>query len=226
MTFKPAGEGRSSTVQTETHTIKYGASWYRTQEDVDQVKEYNRLLSRAKRRGFNTLEEYLATNPDTSRPDSKSSKKWKPTHTIKSHGVYWRSQEDLQEYRARQALIKRARNAGYDYSQLDEFIKLEGGVQKATDLAKARERRNEKEFQRLKKKHGLDRYANRIHLRAAYDRTKDPEIAAFLNILTTEDATNEKKIAEIRKLFLSGKNPYDILYQTALIVGINLRKKA
>jgi hypothetical protein len=33
-------------------------------------------------------------------------------------------------------------------------------------------------------------------------------------------------VARIRKLFLSGAAPYDILYQTALIVGINLRKKA
>jgi len=220
------GEGLTTTTRTDTHTIKYGQRWYRTQADVDRVKERNRLMSRAKRAGFKTVEEYLATKPDTSRRESKSSVHRTNTHCIKGEGVWWRTAEDLEEYRVRQRLLKRARNAGYDYTQLDEFIEMEGNVTKAVELSMRRERRNDNEMKRLKRKHGLGAQTNRMHLRAVYDRTRDPEIAAFLNLISLEDTTNEKKIAEIRKLFLSGKNPYDILYQTALIVGINMRKKA
>jgi len=220
------GDGVSTTKRTETHTLQYGQRWYRSQDDIERIKERNRLLSRAQRAGYKTVEAYLATNPDTSRRERKTSKVYLPTHTIKGEGVWWRNLDDLEEYRKHQRLIKRAKHAGYDYTQLDEFEAMEGNVYRAVELSKRRDRRNYNELKRLKAKHGLASHANRIHLKAAYEKTKDPEIAAFLGILASEDTTNEKKIAEIRKLFMSGINPYDILYQTALIVGINLRKKA
>jgi hypothetical protein len=65
-----------------------------------------------------------------------------------------------------------------------------------------------------------------MHLKGVYDRTKDPEIAKFLQLRDQTTASDAEKLARIRKLFLSGENPYEILYQTALMVGINLRKKS
>jgi hypothetical protein len=64
-----------------------------------------------------------------------------------------------------------------------------------------------------------------MHLKAVYNRTRDPEIGKFLLLQDRMTTTDAEKIARIRKLFLSGKNPYDILYETALMVGIGMRKK-
>lgn len=82
------------------------------------------------------------------------------------------------------------------------------------------------ELNRLRTKHGLPVTANRTHLKKAYERTGDPDIAAYLNIQNTLTASDSEKVAKIRKLFLDGElSPVEILYETALVVGINLRKK-
>lgn len=148
-----------------------------------------------------------------------------PRHQFFGWGRWWVSEEEFQKYRDRQILRKRAKNAGYDYTQLDEFVEMESHVQRAVETSRQRDKRLTFEFRRLKKKYGLPANCNRIHLKAVYDRTQDPEIARYLQLRDTQTTTDAEKLARIRKLFLSGENPYEILYQTALMVGINLRKK-
>ena len=145
-------------------------------------------------------------------------------HQYPGWGRWWVSEEEFKKYRDRQVLAKRARKAGYDYTQLDEFVEMESHVLRAVETSRQRDKRLAFEFRRLKKKYGLAPNCNRIHLKAVYDRTKDPEIAKFLQLRDQNTATDAEKLARIRKLFLSGENPYEILYQTALMVGINLRK--
>jgi len=146
-------------------------------------------------------------------------------HTIKRWGRWWVSEEEFLKYRERQVLRKRAKTAGYDYTQLDEFLEMEKATHGAIETARSREKWTQRELRRLKKKHGLGPRANRTHLKKVYERTGDEEVAAFLRILTTVTASDAEKLAHIRKLFMSDLNPYDILYQTALTVGIQLRKK-
>jgi hypothetical protein len=146
-------------------------------------------------------------------------------HQFYGWGRWWVSEEEFQKYRDRQVLTKRARNAGYDYTQLDEFVEMERHVLEAVDTTRKKDKRITAELRRLKKKHGLPAHCNRMHLKAVYNRTRDPEIGKFLLLQDRMTTTDAEKIARIRKLFLSGKNPYDILYETALMVGIGMRKK-
>jgi len=147
------------------------------------------------------------------------------THTIRGWGHWWRSQEELDAYAARQGLIRRARDAGYGLDRLDEFKEIEDRANEGINSLKRREKWIKHEMARLKKKHGLPPRSNRTHLKAAGERTGDPDVRFLLGIMTTATLNDTERILQIRRLFLEGKAPADILYQTALICGINLRKK-
>lgn len=201
----------TSKVRTETHTVFGHGKWWLSQEHFDAYK--------AKK------EAYRLKNHPRSRPlIAVTSIRRDELHTVYGHGKWWLNHGDLEEYKNRQALVKRAREAGYDYTQIDEFVEMESNTRDAIRRAKTRERWVRREMTRIKKKYDLPPQANRTHLGKVYERTKDPEVAALLNILMTQSDSDAAKIAHIRKLFLSGKNPYDILYETALLVGISLRK--
>lgn len=146
-------------------------------------------------------------------------------HTFYGWGRWWISQLEFEKYRDRQIKVKRARKAGFDYTQLDDYLQTDRAVRYAVDAASAREKEMVKEGQRLKKKYGLAPNCNRRHLQAAYNRTRDPEIAKYLKLLNESKTTDTERIAIIRKTFMSGINPYDMLHQIALTVGIELRKK-
>jgi hypothetical protein len=230
---KNAGKGKTSNVPTELHTIQYSGKYWQSQQDVDEFRAKKMLLNEARRHGYDasTLDQYLE---DKAAGKVKVVKKGlgvcstKPTalHQVWGDGKWWRTTEDLHNYRKRQALVKRAKKAGYDYTQVDDFLEIEKATHDAVDLTIRRERRDKDAMNRLKAKYGLPSHANRRHLNALFARTKDEEIARVLNMISQRNDTDADRVARIRKLFLSGAAPYDILYQTALIVGINLRKKA
>lgn len=201
----------TSQVETEYHTVFGHGKWWRSQEHFDAYK--------AKKEAYR-----LKRHPRTRPLIPVTSIRRDEMHTVYGHGKWWRNAEDLEEYKERQALVKRAREAGYDYTQIDEFVEMERNTRDAMKRAVSRERWVKREMARLRKKYDLPPQANRTHLGKVYERTKDPEVAALLNILMTQSDSDAAKIAHIRKLFLSGKNPYDILYETALLVGISLRK--
>jgi hypothetical protein len=229
MTPRP---GKSSIVPTAEHTIpKYGKYW-KCEADIDEIRQHKLLVSRAARAGYNAyqLDEYQRAEEAgiikirARKGEGVSSATPTPKHKIKGSGRYWRTQEDLDEYNQRCNLVKRAKQAGYDYTQIDEYLAASKETVKAVDLTRRREKRDKNELNKLKAKYGLSKNANRIHLRKVYERTGDPEIAKYLHILSTEHTSDAEKLQHIRKLFMSGINPYDILYQVALTVGINLRK--
>lgn len=147
-------------------------------------------------------------------------------HWYYGWGRWWVSEQAFEEYRQDQINKKRARKAGYATQQVDEFLEMESHVHDAVQAKRVRDKRHLYEFRRLKKKHGMHPRANRIHLKAMYDKTKDPDIAKWLQLQDTLTATDAEKIARIRRLFLDGQNPREILYQTARLVGIDLRKKS
>lgn len=146
-------------------------------------------------------------------------------HTFYGWGRWWISQLEFEKYRQDQMLKKRARKAGFDYTQVDDFLRTDQRVNHALTQDLRNNKENKAELKRLKEKFGLPPNCNRIHLVAAYNRTQDPELGKFLLKISEKHTTDAQKIAIIRKTFMSGINPYDMLNQIALTVGIHLRKK-
>ena len=141
----------------------------------------------------------------------------------KRWGKYWVSEEKFNEYAKRESARKRAKDAGWPRDRVEEFMEMEKQAHDATKLLRQRERKIRIEFDRLRLKHGLSLKANRQQLRKAWERTGDPEILAFLHLQSTLTMGDNERVDQIRKLFLSGAQPYDILYRTAIIVGIDLK---
>lgn len=148
-----------------------------------------------------------------------------PDHTIKGWGHWWRTQEDLDAYKRDTQFKRRARKAGFYDGEYEEFRRLETQIGHGLEDIQKRERWVRHEMARLKAKHGLPKNANRQRLKTVAERTKDPELFALLNLMTTASMNDTEKLQRIRMLFLDNKPPAEILYQTALTVGINLRKK-
>lgn len=148
-----------------------------------------------------------------------------PNYPYKRWNKYWVSREVFEAYAKREAARKRASDAGWPRERVDEFMEMEKQARDATKLLKQRERKTRLEFDRLRLKHGLSLKANRQQLQKAWERTGDPEILAFLHLQSTLTMGDKERIDRIRKLFLSGAQPYDILYQTAIIVGVDIGRK-
>lgn len=148
------------------------------------------------------------------------------THQVRGWGHWWRSQEELDEYSRDQTFKRRARAAGYHSEQeMEEFRKRENRATESLDKVRNRERWIQAEMNRLKLKHGLGAQANRSHLKAAGERTGDPEIRFLFGVMTTATMNDTQKLNEIRQLFLDGKPPAEILYTTAMICDVKLRRK-
>lgn len=146
-------------------------------------------------------------------------------HTYYGWGRWWVSKAEFEKYRIDQTNKKRARKAGFDYTQVDDFLRTDQAVRHATTQDVRKNKENAAELRRLKEKFGLPPNCNRLHLAAMYNKTQDPELGKFLLKLTDNHTTDAQKLAIIRKTFMSGANPYDMLYQIALTVGIHIRKK-
>lgn len=139
---------------------------------------------------------------------------------------YWVSEEAWREYSKREAQRRRAKDILGDRNRVDEFLEMEKQARDARTLHRQRERRAQFELDRLRVKHNLKPNANTQTLKKVWERTGDPEILAFLHLKSTLTMGDKERVDRIRQLFLNEElKPYDILYQTAIIVGINLRKK-
>lgn len=221
----PDGQGRTSAKWRSTHRFKGGNCYWRSEEDFLKWKEE----VNAKRRQ-QTVEMRLTTPKKSTAPKNPGGRKGQgitstvrtEEHTLYRWGRWWRNEEDYEYWRQGQMLKKRA-----DRNEVspERQMQVEREARAAIKAQQDREEKLRKEFMRLKEKHGLPKRATRIMLQNVYARTLDPEIKQFLHLESIAQMKAEERLLEIRKMFLSGMKPQDILYRTALMVGINVKAK-
>lgn len=206
------GTGRTSPVETPNHPyFKYGL-WWKSEADFlewKEVKKGKREPPKTRRRAHNAGK-------------GITSEKWRPSHQFKGWGLWWRSEEEFLKHRDYTAKRVSAYRAGM---AVDDFIKMKAETQDAIAMSKKLEAKFTERLRYLKAKHGLPDRCNRTHLLAAFAKTGDPEIKEFLYMDAHSKMNAEEKLHRIRELFLDGHKPLDIMYQTALIVGIRLGEK-
>jgi hypothetical protein len=205
------GTGASSRVKTETHTIYKDGRWWRTRKDWERHREKKR--------------EWRKKNPSERRRIGygASSKEWLETHQFQKAGRYWRSEEDYKRAYNKHKLAREAAEAGLS---IERYIEIRDKSREAYELSTKRSKFLKDELHRLKAKYDMKPSENRRHLAAKYVETRDPEIRNFLLLHDSVTSTSDEKITRIRNLILDGKHkPIDILYQTALIVGIAMKEK-
>lgn len=216
------GTGRTSRIWRSTHPFHGSGLYWRSEEDyLAWKKEYN-----DKRR---VRAEEIANGGPRRKPGNPkaagagaSSMKWRPTHQIKKRGRYWRTEEDYKIFADGQALKRRAER---NEVSIQRQLEIERQTQIAIDAADKREEFVAKEFVRLKEKHGLRKYARRAELKTVYARTLDPEIKQFFHLESVAQMKADERLHAIRELFLSGARPQEILYRTALMVGVAMKEK-
>lgn len=207
------GKGRSSREKLPTHQIWSDGRWWRTEKDA---RRHRQLKYEWRKR---------PKGEKVDRPGGygESSAIWRETHQFKRAGRYWRSEEAYKRAYNRHKLAKEASDAGLS---IEDYIETRDKGREAMRQSLNRDRYLKAELKRLKKKHGMNPGANRTHLGALYVKTRDPEIRDFLLLHDSIKSTSDQKVARIRELLLDGKHtPLDILYQTALIVGIQMKAK-
>lgn len=218
------GEGKSSRKWRSTHRFKGGGVYWRTEQDYLDWKADMNAKRRAK-----TVEMRLTTPKQSTAPKNPrmkgqgvSSTKQTAEHTIYRWGRWWRTEADYQAFRNKQIIKKRA-----DRNEVspERQMQIEREARAAILAAQNREEQIRHEFMRLKEKHGLPKRATRVMLQNVYARTLDPEIKQFLHLESIAQMKAEERLLAIRELFLSGAKPQDILYRTALMVGINVKAK-
>lgn len=224
MAIVPNGQGRSSKHRRDSHTYYGQGLYWRSEEDFFAwKKEYNEKRSARAREVANGAPKHntVPKNPRM-RGQGASSNKWRPTHPYKRRGRWWRNEEEYRKFADGQALKKRAvRNE----VSIDKQVEIELQTEVALKANKKRKESLNKEFMRLKEKHGLRKNAMRVELKNAYARTLDPEIKAFFHLESIAQMKADEKLHAIRDLFLSGARPQEILYRTALMVGVAMKEK-
>lgn len=221
---KPDGEGRTSRNWRPTHPFKAGGIYWRTEEDYLQwKKEYNaRRSARAKEIAAGAPKGPQGPKHPKSAGSGASTNKWRPTHQYKRRGRWWRSEEEYKKFADGQALRKRAiRNE----VSIEHQLEIERQTQSAIKATLSRENHLQQEFMRLKAKHGLHPRATRATLKNAYAHTLDPEIKQFFHLESVAMMKADEKLHAIREMFLSGTRPQEILYRTALMVGVAMKEK-
>lgn len=222
MGIVPTGKGRTSSHQLPSHPFKGGNKYWRSEEDfLAWRKEYNEKRNKRAR-------EIAAGSPPRKPGNPRaggcgaSSHKWRPTHQFKRRGRWWRSEEEYRKFAEGQALKKRAiRNE----VSIDHQLEIERQTAAAIQASLKREDQLAREFIRLKEKHGLNKRATRATLKNVYAQTLDPEIKRFFHLESIALMKADEKLNAIRELFLSGARPTDILYRTALMVGVTMKEK-
>lgn len=218
------GQGRTSTNWLPTHTYHAANKYWRSEEDYLKWKEeYSERRSTRKKE---IAEGSPKRNPGPKRAHlagkGASSKKWRPTHQYKRQGLWWRSEEHFRIYADAQALIKRAvRNE----VSIEHQLEIERQTSFAVQSRLKQEQELAKQFANLKAKHGLRKKAMRSELKNVYARTLDPEIKQFFHLESIAVMKADEKLNAIRELFLSGSRPQEIMYRTALIVGLVMKEK-
>lgn len=210
-----AGKGIRSKVWRETHQLhKYGAywrsekdfqAWYKEHSKLRKTRWHERRPDQAKRIGY-----------------GRSCKERTPTHTFHGGSRWWRSQADFKRYNRQEAVKKAADKAGLS---IDRYLEIQQEAHDAVQNSWSRDKYLKNELERLRQKYGLSKQANRTHLQHIYIRTQDPEIRDYLHLQSSVTMSDTAKVQRIRELFLEGgHSQLDLLYRTALTVGINLRR--
>ena len=147
-----------------------------------------------------------------------------PNHQFFKWSQWWSSEEAFEEYRRDQNQKRKMNRHGYELHQVEKFREMET---EARDLIAERKRHDHRvrlAMQQIRKKYNMDPHTHRGHFKALYLRTGDPDVKLLLNMISTAPLIDTQKLERIRQMFLDKKSPADILYTTALMVGINLRK--
>lgn len=138
-------------------------------------------------------------------------------------GRYWRSQAVFEEYKQeanrRRRITARGRIA--HTAEAEEIERL------ASELIKQREvhdRRIRVLKAQILKKYDMKPNSNRHHFRLLWERTQDPDVRALLTMMSAAPLNDTQRLNRIRQLFMEKKPASEILYETAIICGINLRK--
>lgn len=145
-------------------------------------------------------------------------------HQVHRWGKWWVSEEEAEKYIAREKLRGLRHRRGFK-GTLEEFKVVEAQSQKRIEILQAQDRRLKVLKTRVVEKHGLVPNATRFHLKGVYQRTGDPEVLTVLQLMAERRMTDADRIQEIRKAFMSGNPPLDILIKVAHLVGVDLRRK-
>lgn len=216
----PNGQGRVSRKWTSTHRFKAGGYYWRTEEDykawrVEQNKIHAEKVARLQG-------EKKPNGPSNRKGSGLSCTQKTPTHQYYAWGRYWVSREAYEEKRKQWLMT---RNAVKNEISIDHQMEIEVELRSAVNRARAKEQKMSDEFMRLKLKHGLPRGATRMALKNVYARTLDPEIKQFFHLESTVALKADERLHAIRELFLSGLKPQEILYRTAIMVGVAVKEK-
>jgi len=202
------GKGVRSKVPLPTHPYEKWGQYWRSEKEF---REWN--ANRAKTRKDKTGKRMGYGDSCKVRTDR---------HTFKRAGRWWLSEEVYKRSFKSWQVKKEADAAGLS---IDEYLETKRKVREAYATSIHRGKYIKAELRRLKEKYNLPANSNRTHLEHIYVQTRDPDILAFLLLHASSTMTADEKINRIRKLFLDNDHkPLDILYQTAIICGINLRK--
>lgn len=149
-------------------------------------------------------------------------------HTIYAWSRWWVSQEALDKYRENSN--RRRRKAHLQEANHGAEVTPEMIARHNASIAEiAEKKRLEKRIKFLKDKviarHGMSYNSNRHHFRLKYEATGDPEVRELLTLMSTVTLSDSQKLDRIRALFTQNRTPADILYNTAVICGINIRKQ-
>lgn len=216
------GSGKSSKTWLPTHQFKKYGVWWRSEEDF---KVFQKEFLAKRRETKKRLEPEGRPRKPKHGLEGRgvTSTVWRPTHQFYAWGRYWPSEEVWRERREHNALRNRANR---NEVSIEHQVKMERQIDLAEKIYFRREQALQKEFDRLRAKHGLSPIANRRALRIAFNRTNDPEILRFFHMQSIATMGSEEKLKDIRALFSTpGIKPIDIIYRTALIVGVEMKEK-
>ena len=202
------GAGLRSRVPLPSHPFKGHGMYWRNEKDFIAFKK-----KRAKERKVKVPKKRIGYGVSCQQRTAE--------HRIKRAGRWWKSEEDYKRFYRETELAKKAAAAGLS---LDEYVETKRKATEARQSSTNRSKYLKAELNRLREKHGLPKASNRTHLEHVYIVTRDEEVRNFLLLHSAATLTADEKIARIRKLFLSGEKPLEILYQTAIVCGINMRK--
>jgi thiaminase len=153
-----------------------------------------------------------------------------PNHPFQKWGRWWSSQEAWEQY-AEFDRVRRRRNGKIPADARTftcttlEFMEMEKQARAILDERTRHEQRVKRAMQAIRTKYGMHPHTNRHHFRLLYERTGDQDVLALLTLISAAPLNDTQKLQRIRQMFLDEKAPAEILYATAIMCGINLRKK-
>jgi hypothetical protein len=147
-----------------------------------------------------------------------------PNHPFPKWGRWWVSQQAWEEYRDFDNQRRRRVVAGKFHCETEEFVEMEKQTLAILNERSRHDQRVKRAMQAIREKYGMHPHTNRHHFRLLYERTGDQDVKALLTMISAAPLNDTQKLQRIRQMFLDGKTPGEILYATAIMVGVNLRK--